>query len=126
MVGDSGYTFGKLVHHAINMMTGFSTLPLQIASILGIVFGGMGILILIYVLWGYILHGASVPGFPFLASIIAIFSGVQLFTLGIFGEYLARMHLRAMERPSYTPLRCTARIGESPSNQPSPSYVQEQ
>ena len=100
-VGDSGYSFGKLVTHAINMMTGFSTLPLQLASILGLAFGGMGILILIYVLWRYISLGSDVPGFPFLASIISIFSGVQLFTLGIFGEYLARMHFRSMERPPY-------------------------
>jgi undecaprenyl-phosphate 4-deoxy-4-formamido-L-arabinose transferase len=43
-----------------------------------------------------------VPGFPFLASAIAIFSGVQLFMLGIIGEYLARMHFRLMDRPAYT------------------------
>ena len=41
------------------------------------------------------------PGFPFLASVIAIFSGAQLFALGIIGEYLARMHFRFMERPTY-------------------------
>jgi hypothetical protein len=41
------------------------------------------------------------PGFPFLASIIALFSGAQLFALGIIGEYLARMHFRMMDRPSY-------------------------
>jgi len=106
-VGDSGYTFGKLVNHAVNMMTGFSTLPLQVASILGLLFGSLGIVVLAYVLWNYLKHGSAVPGFAFLASIIAIFSGVQLFTLGIFGEYLARMHFRSMERPPYTPLRHT-------------------
>ena len=41
------------------------------------------------------------PGFPFLASIIAIFSGTQLFALGIIGEYLARMHFRMLGRPPY-------------------------
>jgi undecaprenyl-phosphate 4-deoxy-4-formamido-L-arabinose transferase len=45
--------------------------------------------------------GYSVAGFPFLASIIAIFSGVQLFALGIIGEYLARMYFRTMDRPTY-------------------------
>lgn len=49
----------------------------------------------------YFLAGAPVPGFAFLASIVAIFSGVQLFTLGVFGEYLARMHFRIMDRPAY-------------------------
>jgi len=43
----------------------------------------------------------SVPGFPFLASIIAIFSGAQLFALGVIGEYLARIHFRTMNRPVY-------------------------
>jgi len=42
-----------------------------------------------------------VPGFPFLASVIAIFSGAQLFALGIIGEYLARIHLRTMDRPTF-------------------------
>lgn len=102
MVGDSGYGFKKLVNHAINMMTGFSVLPLQIASVLGVSFGALGFLVLAYVLLRYLIQGSAVPGFPFLASIIAIFSGVQLFALGIFGEYLARMHFRSMERPPYT------------------------
>ncbi len=99
--GQSGYTLRKLVTHAINMMTGFSTLPLQIASILGLTFAFLGMIILIFVLTLYLLKGSTVTGFPFLASIIAIFSGVQLFSLGIIGEYLARIHLRSMDRPPY-------------------------
>jgi undecaprenyl-phosphate 4-deoxy-4-formamido-L-arabinose transferase len=58
--------------------------------------------IFFYVLSRYFKYGRRVPaGFPFLASIIAIFSGVQLFALGVIGEYLARIHFRMMERPSY-------------------------
>ena len=49
----------------------------------------------------WLLQGSAVPGFAFLASIIAIFSGAQLMALGIIGEYLARMHFRTMERPPY-------------------------
>ena len=99
--GESGYTLQKLIHHAFNMMTGFSTIPLQIASVLGFIFGLFGFLVLVYVLLRYLIEGSSVPGFPFLAAIIAIFSGVQLFSLGIIGEYLARIHFRTMERPPY-------------------------
>lgn len=106
-IGASGYTLRKLVNHALNMMTGFSTLPLQMASVMGFVFALFGFGILAYVLGRYLLVGTSMPGFPFLASIIAIFSGVQLFALGIFGEYLARMHFRSMERPPYTVLQGT-------------------
>ncbi|ENO82576.1 glycosyltransferase family 2 protein [Thauera mechernichensis] len=106
-IGDSGYTLRKLFNHALNMMTGFSVLPLQIASVLGIAFGALGFLVLFYVLLRYLVDGSAVPGFPFLASIIAIFSGVQLFALGIFGEYLARMHFRSMERPPYALMSST-------------------
>jgi undecaprenyl-phosphate 4-deoxy-4-formamido-L-arabinose transferase len=100
-VGKSNYTFRKLVTHALNMMTGFSTLPLQLASMVGFLFTLFGLVVLAYVLGRYIVGGGSVPGFAFLASIIAIFSGAQLFALGIIGEYLARMHQRTMERPVY-------------------------
>jgi glycosyltransferase involved in cell wall biosynthesis len=101
-VGASNYNFRKLVKHALNMMTGFSTWPLRLASLLGFLFTLFGIFILVLVLATYVIVGGSVPGFPFLASIIAVFSGVQLFTLGIIGEYLARIHLRMMERPTYS------------------------
>ncbi len=99
--GVSGYTLRKLITHAFNLMTGFSTLPLQVASMMGFVFTVFGIAILAWVLGQYLLNGTSVPGFPFLASIIALFSGAQLFALGIIGEYIARMHFRTMDRPAY-------------------------
>jgi undecaprenyl-phosphate 4-deoxy-4-formamido-L-arabinose transferase len=47
------------------------------------------------------LISGSIPGFPFLASIISLFSGTQLFALGIIGEYLARIFDRSMDRPAY-------------------------
>lgn len=100
-IGKSNYTFGKLIAHALNMITGFSMVPLQIASLIGFLFTFFGILILIYVIGRYILEGGVVPGFAFLASIITIFAGAQLFALGVMGEYLARMHFRLMERPAY-------------------------
>ena len=100
-VGKSTYTVRKLVTHAFNMMTGFSTLPLQVASLIGFLFTLFGFGILVYVLISYLSNGSVVPGFAFLASLIAIFSGAQLFALGIIGEYLARMHFRAMDRPTY-------------------------
>ena len=100
-VGMSNYTFRKLMIHALNMMTGFSTWPLQVASLLGFTFTVFGLLVLGWVIGRYLIIGTSVPGFPFLASIIAVFSGAQMFALGIMGEYLARMHFRSMERPPY-------------------------
>lgn len=99
--GSSGYTVRKLITHAINMMTGFSTLPLQVASVVGFTFTFLGFCALVYVLVRYVTLGDPVPGFPFLASIVAVFSGAQLFALGIIGEYLARMHFRIMQKPPY-------------------------
>lgn len=99
--GQSNYSFRQLVGHAVNMLTGFSVLPLQIASLTGFVFTLFGLAVLAYVVGRYLIQGTSVPGFPFLASLIAIFAGAQLFALGIIGEYLARMHFRMMERPTY-------------------------
>ena len=100
-LGTSQYTLRKLIRHAFNMMTGFSVLPLQIASLIGFAFTVFGFFVLVYVIGGYFVRGGSVPGFPFLASLIAMFSGVQMFALGIIGEYLARMHFRMMDRPGY-------------------------
>lgn len=99
--GLSNYTLWKLVAHALEMMTGFSTWPLRLASVVGFSATVFGLAVLVYVLIRYMLAGGSVPGFPFLAATIAIFSGAQLFALGIMGEYLARMHSRSMERPTY-------------------------
>jgi undecaprenyl-phosphate 4-deoxy-4-formamido-L-arabinose transferase len=99
--GRSNYSVVKLVAHAMNMMTGFSTWPLRFASIVGFALTFAGVAILFYVVGRYFVAGGSVPGFPFLASIIAIFSGAQLFALGVIGEYLGKIHFRSMNRPPY-------------------------
>jgi undecaprenyl-phosphate 4-deoxy-4-formamido-L-arabinose transferase len=100
-IGTSNYTVGKLIRHALNMMTGFSTLPLQTASMLGFAMTACGVGALAWVLGRWLIIGSVVPGFAFLGSMIAIFSGTQLFALGIIGEYIARIHTRTMDRPSY-------------------------
>ena len=82
-IGKSNYTFRKLVQHALNMLTGFSILPLQIASIIGFILSLFGLGVLIFVVGRFVLQGSPVPGFPFLASIIAMFSGAQLLAIGI-------------------------------------------
>ena len=99
--GASNYTVRLLLRHALNMITGFSTMPLKMASLMGFVFTGFGMLVLAFVLIRYTISGGGTPGFPFLASIIAILSGAQLFAIGMIGEYLARMHFRLMDQPAY-------------------------
>lgn len=96
----TNYSFKMLVRAAMLILIGYSTLPLRFASWVGFMMTLFGIGVFIYVLVIYFTAG-SLPGFPFLASIIALFSGAQLFGLGIFGEYLARMFDRSMDKPSY-------------------------
>ncbi len=100
--GRSNYTVRMLAAYALTMLTGFTTRPLRFASLLGIFSTFLGVILLGFVLVRSFAYGSPVPGFPFLASAIAIFSGAQLLTLGIFGEYLARVHVRMMDRPTYT------------------------
>lgn len=99
--GKTNYTTRALMTHAFNMLTGFSALPLQVASVVGFAFTGLGLSLLAFVLIRWLVIGSIVPGFTFLASAISIFSGVQLFALGIIGEYLARMHFRTLGQPCY-------------------------
>jgi undecaprenyl-phosphate 4-deoxy-4-formamido-L-arabinose transferase len=106
--GKSNYNLRRLVSHTLNMVTGFSVLPLRVASFIGFFFTLFGLGVLFFVLFRYLFLGNSVPGFPFLASIISIFSGVQLFALGLIGEYMARLYLRTMNRPAYMVLETTA------------------
>lgn len=99
-IGKSNYTFRKLLRMATMLLTGFSTGPLRLASVVGFSFTCFGFVVLVYVIARTLVQG-SIPGFPFLASIIALFSGAQLFALGIIGEYVAVAHNRLMERPIY-------------------------
>lgn len=102
LVGNSNYSFRKLLTHAMNLVTGLSTLPLKVASVIGIVCVLSGMFSLVYLLGRYFIDGRGVPDFPLLASVIALFSGAQMLTLGIIGEYLARMRFGIMERPPFT------------------------
>jgi glycosyltransferase involved in cell wall biosynthesis len=100
-IGQSNYTLMKLVTHALNLVTGFSVIPLQIASIAGFTCMLVGFGMLVALVVRYFFYGSAVQGFTFLATSVALFSGVQLLALGIIGEYLARMHSRIMGQPSY-------------------------
>jgi glycosyltransferase involved in cell wall biosynthesis len=103
-VGKSNYNLIKLIKMALTLLTSYTTVPLRFASILGFVFTIFGVLALLYVVITYFILGSE-PGFSFLASAIVIFSGVQLFALGIMGEYLARVFDRTNGRPTYQVLK---------------------
>ncbi len=118
--GESNYTFRRLVRHAVNMATGYSTIPLRLVSWVGLGFALFGVVVFLYVIAVFVIEGGSVPGFPFLAAMIALLSGAQLFALGIIGEYLGRMHFRSMQRPAYA---IRMEIGAEPASQGSTSRI---
>jgi undecaprenyl-phosphate 4-deoxy-4-formamido-L-arabinose transferase len=83
----------------------------------GFAFTAFGGILLVFTLTRYLLQGTIVPGFVFLASTITILSGAQLFALGVIGEYLARMHFRMMEKPTYAvSCRINAEANEEETN----------
>jgi glycosyltransferase involved in cell wall biosynthesis len=100
--GRSGYTLKKLLTLTFNMITGYSSLPLRIASTLGLLSSIVGILLFIRILIMRFMQTNNVPGFAFIAAEIALFAGLQLFAIGVIGEYIAKLHFRTMGKPAYT------------------------
>ena len=99
--GTSNYNFLRLLNQAVLLLVGFSTAPLRIANVIGLLATIFGFLIFVYAVGRYLVLGTSVPGFTFLASIISIFAGIQLFVLGMIGEYMARIFHRTNDKPTY-------------------------
>jgi undecaprenyl-phosphate 4-deoxy-4-formamido-L-arabinose transferase len=99
--GKSHYSLKKLWRFAIDTITGYTTVPLQAVSALGFLTAIIGIFLMIGFVLVPFVRGISVQGFPFLASTIILFSGIQLITLGVVSEYLAKMHFRIMNKPEY-------------------------
>jgi len=98
--GKSNYDLLQLIKVSLRILTNYTTIPLRLASLLGFFFTLVGVGVFLYVLTIYFTLG-SIPGFSFLASVITIFSGVQLFAVGIIGEYLARVFQRSSGRPRF-------------------------
>lgn len=100
-IGDSGYSLKKLIILALNMVTNFSLVPLQIASLTGLFFSFVGFIFGSFFIIKKMFFGIPVSGFASTIVAITIFSGVQLLTLGILGEYVGRIHINVNKRPQY-------------------------
>ena len=107
--GRSQYGWLKLVRLMIDLTTTFRAWPLRLASLVGFLVVLVGCGALAFVLISYFATGTPLSVFRFLASVLAIFSGAQLFALGIMGEYVARIHHRVLREPAYV---VRDRIGE--------------
>ena len=98
--GRSKYPFRKMVHFALNALTSFSTRPLRLASYLGLAIGFLSLCAIVYFI---ILHysGYTVHGWTSLIVVVLFVGALQLFVLGIIGEYLGRLFIESKGRPLY-------------------------
>lgn len=99
--GSSGYTLGSLIRLAWDMTTGYSTFPLRLVTWLGFFSSAVGIGLFCFVVYSYFQPGQNVTGWASQAAMTSVFSGVVMLSLGIVGEYLGRLHVAAMRRPTY-------------------------
>lgn len=100
-VGESGYTFSKLVRHALNMATGYGTVPLKLVTWMGLACSFLGFVLLVVVLWKYFTGEILVAGFTTLTAMLSFLFGATMLSLGILGEYIGRLHFRSMQRPTF-------------------------
>ncbi len=99
--GKSKFNFMKLFKYALEGILAFSTTPLVISSIVGLIFCLVAIIAIIFIIAKTLIYGDPVSGWPSLACIIIFVSGVQLFFLGVIGMYLSKTYLEVKERPIY-------------------------
>ena len=99
--GTSKWSFWKLFKYAISGIVSFSTAPLTISTILGVLMSFISMLYLIFVVFQKLLFGIAIPGYPTIIVLILLLGGIQLLSLGIIGEYLARTYIETKNRPIY-------------------------
>lgn len=101
IAGTSKWSFWKLFLYSLEGITAFSTVPLVIASVFGFVFCFASFVVMCAVVIKTLLWGDPVAGYPSLMSVVLFIGGVQLFTIGILGQYLAKTYLETKRRPVY-------------------------
>lgn len=99
--GKTKWSFFELCKYAIDGMTSFSTAPLLLASLFGIILCFFALIAIIFVIVRTLIYGDSVGGWPSLVCIILLVSGVQLLCIGIIGRYLSKVYLETKKRPIY-------------------------
>lgn len=101
IAGETKWSFWKLTKYALEAITAFSTTPLVIASVIGLLFCFISFLLILVIIGKTIIFGDPTSGWPSLVCIIFMLSGIQLFFLGIIGQYLAKTYLEVKQRPIY-------------------------
>ena len=101
VAGETKWSFWKLFKYAIEGITAFSTTPLILSSILGLIFCFIAFLAIIFIVVKTLIFGDPTSGWPSLVCIIVFVSGVQLFSIGVIGQYLSKTYLEVKNRPIY-------------------------
>lgn len=101
VAGETKWNFFKLVAYAIEGIVAFTTIPLRISIIFGFLFSTLAFLYMIFVIIKAFLYGDPVQGYPSMMVIILFLGGIQLLSLGVLGEYLAKTYMEVKHRPSY-------------------------
>lgn len=99
--GSSRWSFRNLVRFALDGLTSFTTIPLRIWSLLGLALSLTAFASALVILIQALIYGVDAPGFPSLIISVMIFSGVQLISLGVIGEYLGRVYEEVKARPLF-------------------------
>ncbi len=99
--GETKWSVKKLFMYSLEGITGFSVAPLSLASVVGVVFCALAFLMILVIIVRTIIWGDPVSGWPSLACIIFMVSGIQLFCTGIVGQYLSKTYLETKHRPIF-------------------------
>lgn len=100
LTGETKYPLAKMVRFAFDAVTGFSTAPLRFATHMGLGLAAASLLLLFYIAYGW-LSGRAIEGWTSLMLVVVILGAVQMFVLGMIGEYLGRLYMEAKRRPLY-------------------------
>ncbi|WP_213980711.1 glycosyltransferase family 2 protein [Sphingomonas sp. dw_22] len=98
--GTSKYPLGKMIRFALDAITGFSTAPLRFASHVGLLLTAASVLLMLYILVGWLM-GNAVQGWTSTMLVVVFLGAVQMFVLGMIGEYLGRLYVESKKRPLY-------------------------
>ena len=101
VAGETKWSFWKLFKYSLEGITAFSTAPLSIASWMGIFFCFVAAIAILVIIFRKLMFGDPTSGWPSLACIIIFVGGVQLFCIGVLGQYLSKTYLETKERPIY-------------------------
>lgn len=101
VAGETHWSFWKLFKYALEGITAFSTIPLVMSSVIGLIFVLISIIAIIFIIISTLINGNPTDGWPSMVCIIFMVTGIQLFCIGIIGQYLAKIYLEVKNRPIY-------------------------